>query len=238
MQNRRIQRKKIYEEVADSLIAMIKIKELEPGGKLESVEQLAKSFDVSRSAVREALSGLRAMGLIEMRHGEGTFVTQFDATAFSLPVTAGMLMKTEDIQELYEVRKILEIGTVTSAARYHEPEDLIPIQQAIEEMKRAKDQNDIGEQADINFHMAIAHATHNEILIHLMRSVSEVMTSVLRETRAVLVYSEKKTVSLIEEHQLIYDAIKDREPELAGKYMLDHLRNVEQSLAKYIEFRK
>ncbi|MFJ7932912.1 FadR/GntR family transcriptional regulator [Sporosarcina sp. NPDC096371] len=238
MASRRIQTKKIYEEVADSLINMIKTGELKPGDRLDSVEQLAEMFDVSRSAVREALSGMRAMGLVVMRQGEGTFVTKFDAANFTLPVTAGLLMKQEDIQELYEVRKILEAGTAASAATYHEVEDLDSLRDAIEDMKNAGANGEIGEGADLRFHMAIANASHNQILIHLMRSVSEIMTNVLRETREVLIYSEKKSVSLIEEHERIYDAIKERQPELARQYMLEHLNNVEKSLEKYMVFRK
>lgn len=235
---RRIQAKKIYEEVADSLIQMIKDGELNPGDRLESVEQLAQTFDVSRSVVREALSGMRAMGLVSMRQGEGTFVTEFDPSNFTLPVTVGMLMKKEDIKELYEVRKILEVGAARSAALYHQDNDLLSLQQAIGEMENAERRGDIGEEADMRFHMAVADATHNQILIHLMRSVSEVMLTVLRETREILIHTEKKTVSLINEHQLIYDAIKARQPDQAEQYMLDHLRNVEKSLEKYIEFRK
>jgi GntR family transcriptional regulator, transcriptional repressor for pyruvate dehydrogenase complex len=90
----------------------------------------------------------------------------------------------------------------------------------------------------MRFHMAIANATHNDILIHLMRSVSEVMVSVLRETREVLIYSEQKTGSLIQEHQMIYDAIQAREPEQAYQFMLTHLTNVEKSLEKYMKFRE
>lgn len=238
MENRRIKTKKIYEEVADSLIKMIKDGELKPGDKLDSVEQLAHIFDVSRSAVREALSGMRAMGLVTMRQGEGTFVTKFDATNFTLPVNTGLIMKMDDIKELYEVRKVLEVGAARSAAIHHETKDLIPLKEAIDEMKNANKNGEIGEGADMRFHLAVADATHNKILIHLMRSVSEVMIGVLRETREVLIYSEKKTVSLINEHQLIYDAIQDREPELAHQYMLEHLRNVEKSLEKYMKFRE
>ncbi|CAM4259513.1 FadR/GntR family transcriptional regulator [Lederbergia lenta] len=238
MGNKRIQTKKIYEEVTDSLIKMIKTGELKPGDKLDSVEQLAQIFDVSRSAIREALSGMRAMGLVVMRQGEGTYVTKFDASNFTLPITAGLLMKAEDAIELYEVRKILEIGTASSAAIHHKVEDLIPLREAIDEMKSLKKSDGVGEDADMRFHMAIARATHNQILIHLMRSVSEIMVNVLRETREILIYSEKKTIRLIEEHQLIYDAIEDRQPELAEKYMLEHLLNVEKSLGKYMNFKR
>jgi GntR family transcriptional regulator, transcriptional repressor for pyruvate dehydrogenase complex len=155
-----------------------------------------------------------------------------------LPVNAGLLMKMEDIKELYEVRKVLEVGAARSAALHHKEEDLIPLKEAIEEMEQAQINGEIGEDADMRFHMAIANATHNDILIHLMRSVSEVMVGVLRETREVLIYSEQKTGSLIQEHQMIYDAIQAREPEQAYQFMLTHLTNVEKSLEKYMKFRE
>lgn len=237
MKNNRIQTKKIYEEVTDQLVGMIKNGELKPGDQLNSVEQLAADFAVSRSAVREALSGMRAMGLIVMRQGEGTFVTKFDPSNFSLLVHASLLMKKEDIQEIYEVRKILEVGAARSAALHHQPEDLIALESAMDDMKKAKEEGAIGEEADMRFHMAIAKASRNEILLHLMSSVSEVMLSVLKETREVLIYNEKKTTSLIDEHQAIYDAIKSREPEKAFNHMLTHLTNVEKSLEKYMKFR-
>lgn len=236
--SRRIRPKKIYEVVTDELVQLIKKGELKPGDRLDSVERLAETYDVSRSAVREALSAMRAMGLIVTQQGEGTFVTQFDAANFSLPVTAGLLMNKKDIKELYEVRKILEGGSARSAALYHELDDLIPLQAAIDEMKEARNDGAVGEVADMRFHMAIAKATHNEILIQLMTSVSELMLNVLKETRQVLVYTEKKTVSLIEEHQAIFDAIKDRDPDKAYLNMLVHLTNVEKSLEKYMKFRK
>ncbi|MDS9472921.1 FadR/GntR family transcriptional regulator [Sporosarcina pasteurii] len=238
MTSRRIQTKKIYEEVADSLVNMIKSGELKSGDRLDSVEQLAKTFDVSRSAVREALSGMRAMGLIVMRQGEGTFVTNFDASSIKLPINTGLLMNKEDIREIYEVRKILEVGAARSAALHHQPEDLIPIRAALEAMERAINNGEVGAEADMQFHMAVAKSSHNDILIHLMSSVSEIMLSVLEETRQVLIHTEKKTSTLIAEHQAIYDAIKERVPEKAYDHMLSHLTNVEKSLEKYMKFRE
>jgi len=238
MKSRRIQTKKIYEEVADSLIMMIKTKELKPGDQLESVEQLAEIFAVSRSAVREALSGMRAMGLVEMRQGEGTFVTKFDPSNFSLPVTAGLLMKIDDVKALYEVRKFLEVGAASSAAIHHDERDLIPLKEAIDEMINAKKDGDIVEEADIRFHLAIAKATHNQILISLMRSVSKITINVLHDVREILIESDNSNRSLVDEHLLIYEAIKNRQPEEAQKYMLEHLSNVEKSLENYLDFRK
>jgi len=235
MEYKKIRKKKIYEEVADSLIEMIKTKQLNPGDKLDSVEKLATHFDVGRSAIREALSGLRSMGLLEMRQGEGTYVKAFDPSRFTLPVTTAFLMKKNDVKELYELRKILEVGTASLAANVYEKEDLIPIEKALIVMKNAKDNDELAASADTDFHMAIAVATHNQLLINLMSSVSDLLTESIRETRKVLLYSQGRSEKLYLEHERIFHALKDRDSELARKYMHDHLEGVNQDLFKHID---
>lgn len=234
MEYKPIKPKKIYEEVADTLLEMIKNGKLKPGDKLDSVAQLAKSFAVSQSVIREALSGLRAMGLLNMRQGEGTYVTKYDASRFYLPVTTAFLMKKEDVKELFEVRRILEVGAAASAATNHDANDLASMEKVLQEMVDAKGDGELGERADFNFHLAIANATHNDMLVNLLSSVSEIMVETIRETRRLLLYAEGRDEQLLAEHRLIYNAIKAREPEKAQKYMLDHLIGVEQLLAKYI----
>lgn len=230
-----IQTKKIYEEVTDSLLSMLRNGEFKPGDKLDSVEQMAKNFNVGRSAIREALSGLRALGVVEMRQGEGTYITQFDASKFSMPVEAALLMKREDIKELSEVRKILEVGAAGSAAVNYLTQDLQAVENALEMMEEAECHGELGEKADLEFHLAIANATHNRMLINLMSSVSDLMVESMRETRYLLLYSENRMTSLLEEHQLIYRAIKERKPEKAQSYMLNHLIGVEKVLNKHFE---
>lgn len=235
MEYKQIRARKIYEEVADSLVAMLKNGDLKPGDKLDSVEQLARNFDVGRSAIREALSAMRAMGLVEMRQGEGTYIKQFDASRFSLPVAAALLMKREDVKELLEVRKILEVGAAGSAAEKHKEADLAPMVEALQSMEEAKGNGELGEQADLAFHLAVAHATHNQMLINLMNSVSEIMMETMRETRRLWLHSENRTAELLKEHWLIFEAIKKRDSALAQKHMLNHLVEVEQALAEYID---
>ncbi|GAA0604719.1 L-lactate utilization/bacilysin biosynthesis transcriptional regulator LutR [Virgibacillus siamensis] len=230
-----IKTRKIYEEVSDSFIEMLKSGELQPGDKLDSVEQLAKSFDVSRSAIREALSGLRAMGIVEMRQGEGTYIKEFDASKFSLPVATALIMKRDDIKELSEVRKILEVGAVELAAQNHLPHELEPIEKALMDMKGAKGRGDVGEKADLDFHLAIAKASHNDMLINLMSSVSDIMVESMRETRRLVLYSEEKSQQLYKEHEQIVAGIKSRNPDGAKDAMLNHLVGVERVIAEYID---
>ncbi|MBT2653038.1 FadR/GntR family transcriptional regulator [Oceanobacillus sp. ISL-73] len=235
MEYKRIKSKKIYEQVADSLIDMIKQGRIQPGDKLDSVEQLAQNFGVGRSAIREALSGLRSMGLVEMRQGEGTFINTFNPKRFTLPVSTAFLMKQDDVKELYQVRKILEGGTARYAATSYEQLDLDKMEEALNVMKNAKGDDVLAEQADTEFHLAIAQATHMDLLIHLMGSVSDLMSETIRETRQILLYSEDRADALYEEHARIYQAIKNRQPNEARDTMYDHLEKVEMLLFKNLD---
>lgn len=234
MEVKPIKSRKIYEEISDSLINMLKKGELSPGDKLASVEQMAKNYHVSRSAIREALSGLRAIGLVETRQGEGTYITKFDASQFSLPVTTALLLKREDIKELSEVRKILEVGSAGAAALHHQEEDLIPMEKALQNMHDAKGKGELGEKADLEFHLAIANATHNKMLINLMASVSDILVESMRETRRLILFSDEREGALYKEHQRIFEAIKDRNFDNAQEEMRHHLKEVDRLLGEYI----
>ncbi|WP_070120463.1 FadR/GntR family transcriptional regulator [Bacillus marinisedimentorum] len=239
MQYKQIRPKKIYEQVAEALIEMIRNEALKPGDRLDSVQQLAENFNVGRSAVREALSALRAMGLVEMRQGEGTYLKAFDPEALKLPIHTALLMKKKDIENLLEVRKVLEAGTVEAAAVRRSEDDLIRIKTALEEMKIATGNEELGEKADFDFHMAIARASGNNLLVSLLNNVSEMMISLMRETRRLSLYSEKSTWErLYDQHSLLYDAIKSQHPEAARAAIFEHLGHVEKILMDAYEKNK
>ncbi|TFJ94347.1 FadR/GntR family transcriptional regulator [Lentibacillus salicampi] len=229
-----IRTKKIYEEISDAFIQMLKDGDLKPGDKLDSVEQLAKMFDVSRPTIREALSGLKAIGLVETFQGEGTYIKTFDASKFALPVATALLMQRENIKELSEVRKILEVGCAGSAAVNHTNEDLLAIETALKAMEDAKGKGELGEKADFDFHLAIAKSTHNDMLIHLMSSVSDIIVESMRETRRLMLFTKDRHLKLFTEHVKIFNAIKHQHYDEAQKAMLDHLVEVDQTLEEYL----
>lgn len=116
---------------------MIKNGTLKPGDKLLPVHQLAEQFQVGRSAVREALSALRAMGLIEMKQGEGTYVKNFDSSSLTKSLNNRLLMKKEDILNLLEVRKVLEVGAVRAAAAKRTEANLQNMKHWLDEMAKS-----------------------------------------------------------------------------------------------------
>lgn len=191
MKYKQIKTKKIYEEIADALIESIRTGELLPGEKLDSVQALSESFQVSRSAVREALSALKAIGLIEMKQGEGTYVKQFDPEQLTFSLSPAFLMKQHDVTQLLELRTIIETGAVKKAALLRTDDDLHQLREALEQMKLAEAHKETGEEADLSFHLAIATASKNDLLKALMNHVSTLLVETMRETRKAVLFSKK-----------------------------------------------
>ncbi|MBS4198216.1 FadR family transcriptional regulator [Bacillus sp. FJAT-49732] len=236
MKYKEIKPTKLYEKVAEAIHEMIRSGQLKPGDKLDSVEQLAENFQVGRSAIREALSALRAMGLVEMKQGEGTYIKEFSSDQIAFPLSTAILMNQNDVENLLEVRKIIEAGTVASASQKRTSENLKAMETALEEMKTANGNEELGERADLDFHLAIAEASQNHLLASLLNHVSGLMQETMKETRRLWLYSGQITTEkLYEEHKHIYEAIFQGDEKVARKAMVQHLENVEGVLSEYYE---
>lgn len=231
---KRVETKKISEVIRDELEMMIRNGELQPGEKLQSVEKLAKEFNVSRSAVREALSALRAIGYITIKQGEGTYVNKFDVSQMMAPVSPERIMSKKEIEELLQIRKIMEVGAASLAATHRTDEDLAEMRAALTDM--AQSEGDLGEKADVRFHLALAKSTNNGMLHDMMQQLSDTLGKTMYETRRIALYSTKQTLErLQDEHERIYEAIEARDAEGANDAMLQHLMNVEQTLMEVYE---
>lgn len=233
MKMARIERKKLYEEIADRISNQIKDGEFIVNEKLPSIQKLALDYGVGQASIREALNALRVMGLVEIRHGEGTFVKNIKPKMFSKEMA---VYTKKDIIDLLEVRKIIEVGTVSRAAVNRSEEDLLKIKEALDQMKLAVNNKSIGEESDYAFHLAIAQATENELLIQLLEEVSDKIKTTMKETRKIWIYTETKSIEkLYKEHLEIYEAIKMKNVKLSEEKMLKHLKEVEYVLIKHLE---
>lgn len=179
------------------------------------------------------------MGLIEMRQGEGTFVRQFEENNLKFPLSTAMLMNKEDIMNLLEVRKVIEIGMAAIAAKKRTKENLNIMEAALNEMKTANGDEELGEKADLNFHIAIASAAQNSLLLKLFNDVSGLLQESMKETRRIWLYSRQTTVEkLYDQHLAIYNAVVEQNSEKAQEAMKAHLNNVEEILKKYYDEKK
>ncbi|PYI54989.1 FadR/GntR family transcriptional regulator [Paenibacillus flagellatus] len=224
-----------YELVKEQIKARIDSGELAPGAKLASVVELAATFGVGRSTIREALSALKAIGFVEIRQGGGTYVS---AELPKEPPAAGgtaLFANAQSIRELLEVRKILETGCASLAARNRTEDDMRSIGDELALMEAHLHDEAKGEEADVRFHLKLAAATHNSLLIQMMESMSQRLHDSMKESRRLWFYGERAEARrLLREHSDIYEAVKARDETAAFEAMMTHLGKVEAVLRKAI----
>lgn len=216
-----------YELVMEQLKRRIESGELAPGTKLASVVDLAATFGVGRSTIREALSGLKAMGLVDIRQGGGTTVCS-ELPRENAADGAALFANAQSIRELLEVRKILETGCAALAARNRTSADLQSLGEELAEMERFVHDEAKGEAADVRFHLKLAEATHNTLLIAMMESLSERLHHAMRDSRRLWFYGEHAEASRLHgEHAAIYEAVREQDEARAFGTMMTHLMKVE-----------
>lgn len=234
MEFSRVQRRKSYELVAEQIEESIRNGLVKPGERLDSVEQLSKRFQVGRSTIREALSALRATGLVDIRQGEGTFVAKLLPSEGAGPLRLVAGLTRQEVLEFFEVRKIVEAGAASAAAAKRTPEQLAAMRTALQAMHSAVRDDHLGEEADAQFHLAVAAATGNRMLAGLMLQISDTLQATMKEARRLWLFSEELTLErLHKEHSAILDAIEEGNASLAGQLMLAHLSKVEQLLLRH-----
>lgn len=229
-----IKTKKIYEEIVEQIKQLILEGRLKPGDKLPSERHLVESFKVSRASIREALSALEMMGLLEVRTGEGTFIREIQSDSMAASLTWALSMDKGTVLELLEVRKMLEVQAVGYAAERATEEEIAELEKLLNLMKLNLDKDGtLNEKADHSFHYNIAKATHNKITIRLMDTISDHLRHMLKASSSKLYKGKYTPEILYGEHLAIWQAIKNRDVEKAREEMLKHLTGVEKEIKNH-----
>lgn len=227
-----IRTKRIYEEIIDQVKELIAEGHLSPGDKLISEREMADRLKVGRSAVREAFRALEAMGIIEIRQGGGTFIKEVSTDSLAEVLALFLMTERDTTRELLELRKILEVEAAGLAALRHTAEELVKMEEALKQMEEDIASGDLGQQADYNFHYALAEASHNSILVRLMDSIADTMRRVLRTARLELYRTPGTPQRLLKEHYAVFEAVKGGQDQKARRAMFDHLNRVEKAILK------
>lgn len=200
-----------------------------PGDKLPSVEALAQQYAVGRSTIREALSALKAMGWLDIRHGGGTFVRKYEQTPSEQ--LQGWLTDVESVKSLIEVRKMIEVGSAGLAAKRRTSADLQAMAACLHRMEKHLEDEEASQHDDFLFHVQLAEASHNEVLIPMLQMFHQKCAEHMGETRRMWLFGERSsTTQLLEEHRRIYEAIDAQDDKLASHRMLEHLSKIEARL--------
>jgi GntR family transcriptional repressor for pyruvate dehydrogenase complex len=212
-----------YQRIVEQIEQWILDGSMKPGDQLPGEHDLAQRFGVSRTAVREAAKALREKGLVEPCSGKGTFVTHgmSQAVRQSLDLMARM-GQLDGSAHLGEVRNILEPHIAALAARRVEEPQLRTMREAYQAMDRNLDNPDAYIEADLDFHLALAEAAGNPLILSLLDSI----VGLLREDRIRLFRIKGAPQRSQLHHKKILDAVERRDAEAARAAMHAHLHQV------------
>ncbi len=224
-----------YEEITEQVKRLIMDGKLKVGDKLPSTKQMSEQFGVGRSTTREALSALKAMGLIDIRQGGGCRVIRNAPADMELPELASLRLNRKTVLELLEARESLEVSNAAIAAVKRTDEDLKRLGDLIEEMKHTAHDEAEGERLDLQFHLTLAKATHNSIMVRLFESIMNHIETAIHDIRRVELYANEAVAErLYREHSAIFEAIAEQDSELAAERMKQHLQHIESIVRKHL----
>ncbi len=225
--------KKIYEEIVEQLKELIRTGNLKPGDKLPSEREMAESMKVSRSSVREALTALEALGILDVHPGEGTFIKQTSKSEIFESLALVLAMERNPSAQLMEVRRILETESAALASLRATEVNLSKIKANLNQMKNAHSIQEAVEY-DLKFHFAIAEATQNTILLRIMNTIADLMHNTFFQDRVELFTDSQKGPRILKEHEEIYMAICERNSKKAKLKMLNHINNIETGIKEIL----
>ena len=217
-----IKQEKISTKIADQIKSLIAKGDLKPGDVLPPERELVKVFKVSRASLREALKSLTGMGFLEITHTHRTIVKSLAAGRITEPLDHLIREDIHTVFELIEVRKAIETWNAYYAAVRADDEDVARLESSVESMRQKIDQHSSAVEDDANFHIAVSQAAHNKIQTHLMFSIYDI----LRESIANY-FDDFKLNYILDQHYRVVEAIKKKDPVLAGRRMREHLDYVE-----------
>ncbi len=199
----------------------IEYKNLEPGDKLPSERMLSEKFQVSRSNIREAIQKLEFFGILKSRPQSGTFIANIGRVAMSGMLDDILKLEDPDFKSLVETRILLELKTVKLASLRRTEEDLQKLSEALEAYKEKVLNGKDAVEEDLLFHLAIAKASKNSTMNTFMLMITpEIITNFEKYH----VCDSSLSNQGIHEHQEIFDAIKDQNPQRAKEKMKAHFK--------------
>lgn len=226
-QMRQVDRRPLYEQVAERMREFIDTSGMQPGDKLSNVRELAAELQVGRSSIREAITALRAQGIIEVRHGDGIYLLERPENVIA-SLAAELVETHVDHPYIWETRQALEAQCARLAAVHATEEDLDELDASLEQMGSEIDAGQAGLDGDRRFHLGVATAAHNPLLLKLLKG----LRSALDRTSATSLTRPGQPAKSLEDHRGIIDAIRAHDADNAAHRMLSHLVGTTDELVR------
>ena len=232
MSYQKIKPRKISDVILEELEQLIVEGSFAPGQKLPPERELAKQFDVSRPSLREAIQKLEAKGLVTRKQGGGTFVNKGWQQGLSDPLMSLLASHDESQYDLLEFRHALEGISAYYAALRGTENDFQHIEKQFNAITDAQQQQDVQAEAQAvqQFYMAVAEASHNVVLLHLVRGLSQLLQENVEQNLRTLAQRPETVTQLNDHRRNLLNAIIQGDPANAREACHEHLAYIEQAL--------
>lgn len=232
----KIEAEKLSQSVVNQIELLILRGILRPGERLPSERELSERLGVSRPSLREAVAELSERGLLAARPNSGIYVADVLGSAFSPALIELFASHEEAVFDYVTFRRDMEGLAAERAARFATDTDLKVIDTIFQKMVEAHQKRDPSDEAelDANFHMAIIEASHNVVMLHMMRSMYDLLRQGVFYNRQMMFRNRLTRDNLLDQHRAINQGIQSRNPEAARQAVEQHMTFVQQSMAEQI----
>jgi len=224
-----IKKKRLYEEVMIAIEDYVLTEGISSGDRLPSENELSSMFQVSKTAVREALSVLQANQIIEKRSGAGIFLKDLEGESIGQRVT-NLLLTRKDLLEILELRRGIETEAAALAAQHATDRDLQKIVEAHQNLIEANKAGGMGIEEDRLFHYSIIHASNNSIYKEVFDTVGERFDEGMRLSKWQSSKLPGRFEEAVKEHESILNALRKRDARMAAEAMRNHLIQNEKKI--------
>jgi len=228
----RIEAEKLSQSVVRQIEQLILRGILRPGERLPSERELSERFGVSRPSLREAVADLQERGLLATRAGAGIYVADVLGSAFSPALVRLFASHEEAVFDYIAFRRDIESIAAERAALHGSDTDLKVVDTLFRKMEAAHSKRNPADEAelDVQFHLAILEASHNVIMLHMMRAMFDLLREGVFFNRQVMFKQRTTRDLLLDHHRAINTALQARDPVAAKAAVVTHLTYVETSL--------
>jgi GntR family transcriptional repressor for pyruvate dehydrogenase complex len=217
-----IKKTRIAEEVADRIRVLMLDGTFPPGEPLPSERHLAERFGVSRGSIRDALRTLETIGLLETRHGQGTFPHELSVDRLVAPLASVMAYRSDLQDELLDVRRMFEPAVARVAALRAKDEDLADLQRILDTQRQKLKTGQSAIVEDTAFHAVLARSTRNRVVMSIMATLNDLLV----ESRTHSLGQKGRPSRSIDGHEAVVAALRRRDPEGASQAMYNHIDQI------------
>ncbi len=233
----KIQSEKLSDAVVRQIELLILRGILRPGERLPSERELSERMGVSRPSLREAVASLQEAGLLVARANAGIFVADVLGSAFSPGLLRLFSAHDEAVFDYLDFRRDMEGLAAERAARLGSDTDLQVVNEAYRRMEAEHEKRNPakGAELDAAFHLAIIEASHNVVMLHMMRSMFELLQEGVFYNRKIMFQQPNRQLALLEQHGTINMALQKRDAPAARKAVEDHIDFVRNALSDHLK---